>query len=244
MRRILFYLSVALLAFGIGSFVVISNYQKNEKFVLVQRGEKIEDEKFAAQRQNVEQIPANKIPTIKFSCNNEAINTVWERLKKNKTFIDDVYSNVIEPRQIKDCRELFDIKPIELSDDESDEFLITGNYLLFCDSGGDCQTWIVSKKNNQYKIIFESTTGNSTTELYLHEQVEPLLTKTDKLKDLKVFIPNGWDADDVGYFKFDGNKYQLSKCFRDFNSAYVYTNDYVEKWLVVKSNECLKRNSF
>ena len=237
MRRTLFYLSVALLAFGIGSFFAAKFWAKNSDSIIHSVPPVREDIIFACPILSDNQ-------TTEVSCDDKVINTVWEMLMKNKSFLNDAYINVVQARQIKDCRELFDVKPTQLNDDGNKEFLVIGNYLIFCDSGGDCQTWIVAKINNQYKIVFYSTAGTSTTKLYPHNEIETLDIKTHGLKDLKVFIPNGWDADNLGYFKFDGKKYQLRKCLRDFNSAYVYDSDYDEEWLGVKTNECLKRNFF
>ena len=237
MRRYTFYLSVALLAFGIGSFVVFNFYWTHSSKNATQQELQIDEVK------PVKETIAAEMPKIEFSCEDEVMKTVWERLKKNKIFKDDAYGNVIEPNHIKDCRELFEVRPINL-DDESDAFVVSGNQYLFCDSGGDCQTWIISKSNNRYKIIFESTAGDSTRTPHLPKDVTPLPTKTHKFKDIKVFIPNGWGADNIGYFKFDGNRYQIRECWRDVNSAYVYDSDYVERWIVVKSNECLERNLF
>lgn len=241
MRRLAFYFAVALLAFGVGSLFVFVFYKKDKLEFTV---EKVEID-IKQSKQNID----NKTPLTKFVCDDEAINTVWKMLMKNKTFlndayINDAYINVVQSRQIKDCRELFDVKPIKLNDDKDDEFIVIGNYLIFCDSGGDCQTWIVARKQDEYEIIFSSTAGKSTTKLYIHTEIEPLHVKTHGFKDLKVFIPNGWSADNIGYFKFDGTKYRLEKCLKDVNSEYVYDNYYAEKWLRVKSSECLKRNFF
>lgn len=236
MRRTLFYLSVALLAFGIGSFAVFKFYWKGLPKPVA--------ENIEVEIKLTEQNAVDKTSSTKFVCEDEAINTVWKTLMQNKVFLNDAYVNVVQSGQIKDCRILFDVKPIQLNNGENEAFLIISQYFLFCGSGNDCQTWIVAKIHNQYKIILTSVAGNSTTDVYPHSEVEILETETHGFKDLKVFIANGWDADNFGYYKFDGNRYKLKKCLRDFNSAYVYSNDYTEKWLPVKSRECLIRKWF
>ena len=224
MRRTLFYLSVALLAFGLGLLVVFKFYWINAI--------EVKTKEIPDKIKPIEENFTNKLSSATFTCEDKAINTVWKKLKKDKHFIDDAYS-VIEARQIKSCQELFNTEAVDLNNDKVDEIIVQGNYILFCGSGGDCQTWVVSKTDNEYKIIFEARAGEFPEDIkFLHE-------KTNNFQNLKVKTNNGWEANKFGLFKFAGKKYQLTKCTKDVNSAYDYEGNNEEKLVSVKLNECL-----
>lgn len=220
MRRTLFNLIIALLAFGIGTFVVLTNWTEGNR-----------DEPFEAIP--VEQTKTETKQEIKFECDDKMIKTVWEKLKKDKNFIKDAYS-VIEAREIKNCRELFDEpQTVELNDDQSNEIILKGSYILFCGSGGDCRTWIVSKINDQYQIIFEGNAAESS------ESIKALRERNQRFQWLKIKLNNHWEADTFGIFRFDGKKYRINKCFKDVNSDYTYTENNPEKLVPAKLQECL-----
>lgn len=224
MRRTTIYLIIALLAFGIGLFAVVSFYL-NASLKVNLRNQPIETNKT---EQNISQ----KTEETKFICENEAIRTVWEKLQEDRDFIEDATS-VIEARQIKTCEELFVLQSIDLNNDKSDEIIIKGNEILFFNSGRNSRIWIVSKFNNKYRIIFEGVADIDS------DGVQVLKTKTHKFNKLKIKKPNGWEADNFGFFEFDGNYYQIKKCFENVNSAYDYDNIRGGKLISVKSEDCL-----
>lgn len=205
MRRITFYIVVALLAFGIGSLFAVCFCQDHSLKLAVK--EMPSESKIIKQNIN------DKMPEAKFSCEDEATKAVWTKLAKNKDFIEDAYS-VIEARQIKNCQELFDRYSINLNNDDSNEIVLKGGYILFCNSGGDCATWIVSKMDNEYQIIFEAAAGESI------EAIQILKEKSHNFQNIKTKLYNGWSEDNIGFFEFDTNEYKIKRCFEDANSGY------------------------
>lgn len=232
MRRYLFYPASAIFTFGIGVFVCIS-------FVLP----KINETEIKNFQPAVETLPVQIKETEPlqnfedekeiFQCENEAIRTVWNKLTINKDFSEDAYS-IMKARQIYECEKLFQqTKTADLNNDKSDEIVVQGFYLMSCSSGGNCPTWIISKFADEYRIIFESTVGD------LPEDLEFFQSRTRKFQDLKVKLPHGWAADNYAYFKFNGKKYQIVKCFEDVNSAYDYDDIRDKKLISAKLKDCL-----
>ena len=221
MRRILFYLSVALLSFGIGSFGGFSFYWSNSSEIAVMKA--------PTKIKFIEQNTFDQTLSAKFSCEDQATKTVWSKLEKDNEFMTEIYPNIEE----NNCQEVFVRQQIDLNNDNSDEIILRGVYGLFCGSSGDCPTWIVSKINNEYKIIFETSVGESP------EGLQFLRGKTNKFKNIKIKLNNGWEADNFGFFNFDGNQYRIKKCFVNVNSAYDYDDLNKEKLNSVKLEECL-----
>ncbi len=223
MRRTLSYLSVALLAFGIGSFAVINIYTSNQTNI---KSEKV-------QYETPIHIQANIKEDSKFVCKNEIIKAVWINL----AVVNDFYESAnayIKEHKTKDCLEIFDsIKDVDLNNDGVNETVIQSNSTMFCGSAGDCGTWIVSKISGKYQVIFDSASAESL------EGLQPLKTKTNKFKNLKIRLNNGIQEDNIGIFVFDGKEYKLKKCFVDINSGGNYYDKKLKKKLLpVKLDSC------
>ena len=225
MRRYTFYLSVALLAFGIGSFVVFKFYWTSSS--------KVEVKETLNRITPIQQNNFTKDSKAEFVCNDEAINFVWETLRTDKNFREDSDSYVKE-HKTKNCQEIFDSKTVNLNDDGFDESIIQNNSTMFCGSAGDCRTWIVSKFGGEYRIIFDSPTAESL------EGLDVLQKKTSKFSNLKIRLNNGLWEDNIGFFVFDGKQYQIKKCFVDKNSGGNYDDEKPEENLsAIKLDNCL-----
>ena len=118
MRRYAFYFAVALLAFGIGSSLAVSFYWSSSLEV-------VEQEK-QTEIKSIEQNKTDELPKAEFSCEDEATETVWEKLKSDKDFIENVHY-VIEAHQIKNCQELFVRQSIDLDKDKPNEIILRGD---------------------------------------------------------------------------------------------------------------------
>lgn len=223
MRRYLFYLAIALSAFVIGAFVAAKFWNQSLMTVKNETPPEIK---------TVAQVNPDNPSKSKFSCEDEAVKTVWAKLEKDKTEIEDIY-RVLQAHHINNCRELFERQTVDLNNDESDEIILKGGFILFCGSSGDCRTWIVSKIKNEYRIILDAYAGESA------ENIEPLPEKTYNFKNIRVKTNNGWSADNIGIFKFDGKQYLIKKCYKDVNSEYDYDDIRDEKLVSVKFDECL-----
>ncbi len=231
MRRYTFYLAVALLAFGIGFCVVyiytLRNAETISEPVNWANNEVIQTTPLS---QNQKEIVA--FVKEKLNCQDEAVKTVWKKLEKEKDFVE--WSNyVIEANIINNCQEVFERQTVDLNNDESDEIILKGTRPFFCGSGGDCQTWIVSKINNEYRIIFDAVAGEDSDGLQFPNK------ETHKFNDIKVKRYHGFASDNMGFFEFDGKQYRIKKCFEDVNSNYDYEDIYPEKWISVKLSLCL-----
>ena len=209
MRRYTFYLAVALLAFGIGSFVVYQFYLKPEPKVAETSGTdifmqrfddvRVEIKKRALERSSKTQISVEKKT---FTCGNKILSVVIDDLRRDKIFNED-FENYLEESDSSDCRSMLFIEQfVDLNSDGINEFIVRGNSSLLCGGTGNCQTWIYKKSGSSYKKLLE-TSG------------EYLLIKKTSTNSYKDIFVKDHDSAYSSYqmtFKFDRNKYKESKC--------------------------------
>jgi hypothetical protein len=232
MRRYTLYFAVALLAFGIGSLVVFNFYSKDKNnFPKIDSSKESQLQNDFAKSDAKEKIDSK----LEYACNDEAHQTVWNNLQKNNDF-SKTSADYIKEIQGKKCLEIFDnVKNQDLNDDGVNEVIIQSNSNKLCSSPRNCSTWIVSKVQNQNQIIFDSLTAASFGGLtFLHE-------RTNKFNNLKIRINRTVGNSNIAVFKFDGEKYQLKKCFEDFGSGgiYDYEKPSKERLRSVKLDKCL-----
>ena len=218
MRRYTFYLSVALLAFGIGSFVVFKFYwltDKNE--IIVEKTNsttETQSEKYipsgfgigSGERRLNEPVYVSK--QYKPDCSDRKILPVWKQLIKDKDFREaakDFYMHA-------DCAEMLDVKKIDLNDDGQKEIVLWGNNGNLCGATGNCNLWIYENKNGKYKLLLQAVAYNDELKWFEAKKVKAngyrnLLLKTHM---------SGYETEYV-YYKFNGNEYLNNKCL-----MYVY----------------------
>ena len=207
MRRYILYIAVALLSFGIGSFIAFEFYWKvDEPSVSVEKIEsvsvtKAEDESF------------------KYGCKEKELVSLWERLNK-KTFLEfkelqlrKYYKNFPNSFQSewKDRIENFSCsdfgyynKEVDLNGDGQNEIFVSGSVVSI---RADNETYIFQEKNGKFEVILYHLSN-------IEDEVRQ--SKTKKYSDL-VFMTNwsGSGSRMVTHYKFDGKFYKSYKCFSE-----------------------------
>jgi hypothetical protein len=220
MRRTLFYLSVALLAFGIGSFVVFKFYwmvdenstvneTKNE--LKTQTNKKIEYSKANGNSfiftQTNESFSNNDKP--KTICSDKKLLPFWNELRKDKRFRERAKDFYMEA----DCSVMLEIQKIDLNNDGRKESVLWGKNGNLCGGTGNCDIWVYEKKNGKYKLLLQSGAYNDET-----KWLELKKAKSSNYQD--ILLKTHFSAAETVYefYKFNGNKYIENKClFYDYS---------------------------
>ena len=205
MRRFSFYILIALLTFGIGSFIAFKLYwENNEQHSALQNKTKSSDDKieFNSQQKNSEK-------EIKYICRDEIINQL-EKYLNTQEFVqhvnnsqmirDDFQNNTI------DCSEIYKLRKVDLNRDGESEIIVTGNTYGLCTVRGNCELWGFRKTDNGYEQILR----NEWTFKY-----KILQTYTKGFADIEVDInsSNGNPSNYLNIHKFNGKLYEMKDCF-------------------------------
>ncbi len=162
MRRYTFYLSVALLAFGIGSFVVFNFFWKTQNSlpkVELTVDSKVEVVNNSLENKKTKQPEFIEIAFKNFPCEDKNLKPFWNELKDRT-----VSRNTDYIERIKDCSDLIQTDylvglnndgQIDLNNDGQKEIFIRSASGYFC--GNNCQVfWVFQKDNKQgYRKLFE-----------------------------------------------------------------------------------------
>ena len=227
MRRIIFYLSVALLAFGIGSFVVFNLYFKRaEQSVIAKTTEtnKLENKEqisTSIQQTSQDEEPDEEEkasfdvlkPTIKKWLRGEKIKKGWNditaELIKEVTGQNESDLSEQEIRFWKDLGFQFTTYLMDADGDGKNELAIQNR----CAPVGNCKFWLFRKSGNDYKAILETLDGAVQT-------FKLRSSKTNGYFDFETKDHGSSSSGGIDIYKFDGKKYKVSKCY-DCNYSYL-----------------------
>lgn len=209
MRRYTFYLSVALLAFGIGSFVVFSCFWKTQNSlpkVELTEDSKIEIVNSSLENKKTKQPEFIKIELKNLPCEDKILRLVWNELSDETASI-----NVDRAEKIKTCSDILQIdefdEPVDLNSDGRKEIVIRGIENPFSRCGNNCYTyWIFQQINeNEYRKIFEA-------EGYL-----PVVKnkKTKGYKDIMFEKHGSYAYFSIILYKFNGTEYLPKNCWSE-----------------------------
>ena len=216
MRRYTFYLLVALLAFGIGSFVFNLYPNRAEQFVNVQniQADKPEISENKTILPNVEDKVLNDEEKAAFDVLKPTIRR-WLRGERIKNEFTDASNESIEEITGKDRLELsegeinwyasFRFEPtlIDVDGDGKNELAIKND----CAPVGNCQFWVFKKKGNGYKIILKTLPGAVQT-------FKLKAAKTNGYFDLETKDHGTASSGGIDVYKFDGQKYLIKECYK------------------------------
>lgn len=223
MRRYTFYLAVALVAFGIGSFIVFNLYFKHaEQIITAQTTDtnKAEDTEQIPNPEIIQDEEPNDEEKAAFDVLKPTIKK-WLRGEKIKSEFTDASNESIKEISGKDKSELsedearwfsyFRFEPtlIDVDGDGSNELAIRN----YCAPVGNCQFWIFKKKENGYEIILP-VKDNSVQTFKLRR------SKTNSLFDLETKSHGDAWSGGLDIYKFDGKEYKLSECY-EYNYSYL-----------------------
>lgn len=225
MRRTLFNLSVALLAFGLGSLVVSSLYRKaEEQTIHSEEGEiaaetKIEEKIGKGSATGYRSKQSNEpvyIPKLhRATCASKNLLPVWNELLKDKEFQEQSKKFYREA----DCKDMFEIQNIDLNNDGRREFILWGKNGNLCGATGNCEMWIYEKKNGKYKQLLHSNGYSDGEEKWFEVNK---VTSNGYRNILLKGHASGYETTEQHY-EFDGKKYKETKCL--FLSYYPDENN-------------------
>ncbi|MDQ3321187.1 MAG: hypothetical protein M3525_01825 [Acidobacteriota bacterium] len=251
MRRTVFYLSVALLAFGIGSFVVFKFYFQTVEQPFVT--EKIE---IAENAPKIE----TKSEEIKYGCKEEELESFWENL--DKAVFLKFKREEIKIRNTDAAFTSFPKSPDNLKrfDEEWIDFLKNFNCAYF--AGVDNDVGLVDLNNDSEKEIFvigELSNYHAEKELFVFQKKNGLwktilfdignqetrvkATRTNGYLDIetKTSISGGYQQ--ISVFKFNSNNYEEKVCYSDNKVVDIGDETIILNKAVITRNKCFQKFS-
>ena len=206
MRRFTFHILIAVLTFGVGSFIVSNFLINKDKRVVIEHTQEIIQEKV----QKTEYAMTNsKIETNKSNCDEWSDEVDYQPIIK-KWLNGEKLKNV--PYCSKNAKEAesynsSNVTPmlIDLNKDGKEELALKSN----CSPTGNCNMEIFEKKGKSYRKFFTDVHG---------VQVFELSDFSNKgFYDISAKMHSSANSDDLVIYRFNGNVYKPSKCFN-----YIY----------------------
>lgn len=202
MRRWAFCLAVALLTFGIGSFIAAKLYFKS-----------VEQHSISERLGTVENISEalNKDEEIKYGCKIKELVPFWENLDKDAflKFKSLELKSLNYPKDFQenwgasknfDCSHFGGIeKEIDLNNDGEKEIFVVGIWYM-----RDSERMVFQKVNGQLKVIMYDL-GSFEDEILEH--------KTNGFRDVKEITNWSGAERSIRIYNFDGKRYKKKKCF-------------------------------
>lgn len=205
MKHYAFYFTVGLLAFISSSFLseIVYHFSDNQSFT--ERNELTHTEN--SQNQVEKTIPQDELKIksfigIKFVCEDEKLTSFFS------DFLKEEYEQFESEDKLYQCAEILTVKQLDLNGDKKDE-LIVSVYLGSCGSKGNCPTIIYDQREDKYKRLLFHPAAISFTKMK---------QKNNRYHNLRMFFNSGVYGGYVEYYKFNGNKYKLQRCFEYFAS--------------------------
>lgn len=204
MRRYAFYLTVALLAFGIGLFVVFQFYWKpNKKSLVVKKVETIETVENKNNKRFLEELTdIESFEDYKFVCKDDQLkHFLLDFLKERELGIT---SDVIN------CSKSLEVKQIDLNGDNKPEYIVGLWGAYSCGAKGNCPRIIYEQKGAEYKrLLFHKAALTFM----------PQKGKSNGYQNLKMIFNTAPYGAYVENYKFDGKQYKLKNCFDEWTDG-------------------------
>jgi hypothetical protein len=212
MPRFVFRLLSFFLALGLGLFFGVSKLNVTDRSALPkQQNEQVEKlpeyYNFFSPSQTItpENGYSTKVPeSRKTFCSDPKVRPIWNAIRRDRETREILDYTTESP----DCRDMFEIKYVDLNRDGKKEILVRSTIVQFCGAVGNCAFWIFQRTGSRYRILFEGSDYIDRSKM--GEQV--LKTKTKGYYD--ILVKGHFTAAHTGfyYLKFDGRKYKDSKC--------------------------------
>lgn len=236
MKRYTFYLLVALLTFGIGSYFALklswtSNLETSASPQFLKNISKKTDFKSTFPKPFDPTKSQEEKPTKPF-CYDKDISPIWKVLLKDKYFGEQ---SPFSHEGKLGCEDLLEIKRVDLNHDGNKEILVRAINGNLCSAVGNCRFWIFETNGGKYRKLLDETDYTDVSKL--GEQI--LKKRTRGYSDILLKWHIG--APDTGYqfYKFNGKKYKLS---RDLVNAYSVDFEGKPTWEMISAKRFWNRN--
>lgn len=140
-------------------------------------------------------------------CTDPEILPIWKLIRRDpevREALDYVWSSF----DVSDCKEMFELKYVDLDRDGRKEILVRARTVGLCGAVGNCAFWIIKREQKQLKILLYSSDYFDITEMGR----QTLSTRTNGYSD--VILKGHFSAAETSYstYKFNGRKYVERKC--------------------------------
>lgn len=182
--------------------------------------------------------PERPKPTVRYAppkktfCSDSEILPIW-----NALFRDKESREVLEySTDVQDCREILEIKYIDLNGDRRKEVLVRAVTIPSCGAVGNCDFWVLEKRTGRHRILLHGDDYWDASRM--GEQV--LRNRTKGYRD--ILLKGHFSASDTSYstYRFNGNRYIESRCRYHIPDHENSTADET-KWHFVTCNEYARR---
>lgn len=220
MQRYTFYFLVALITFGISSFIVFNLFislpdevNQSTKFEMTEINGKwkfIPVKEFTPQKPDEAYDKPKKKERQKPFCRDKKLLPVWNLLLNDEYFRERSGLLFDEPN----CADMFEVLEFDLNRDGRKELLLRGKSSSLCGGTGNCGFWIFEKKGRKYRKLLTDSDFVDITEM--GGQIKKSRTKGY----LNIITKGHITAGNTRYstYKFNGRRYKESKCLVD---AYI-----------------------
>ncbi len=164
----------------------------------------------------------------KTHCRDPKILPFWNALLRDKASREVIeYST-----DVIDCKDILEIKHIDLNGDGQSEVLIRAVTIPSCGAVGNCDFWILEKVNGRYRILLHGDDYWDASQM--GEQV--LRKRTKGYRD--ILLKGHFSASDTSYstYKYNGKRYVEKGC-RYKVPDYLNSDDKRTKWKFVSCEE-------
>lgn len=204
MRRLTFYIFVALLTFGIGFFINLGSFLRDNRNLSVVKNEIVSN--IGTGNNLSEEIIYSK--KIEYVCENQIINRL-EKFLNTQEFIERANNGFIgqEFKDNKiDCLEIYEITEVDLNRDERSEIIIKGSIFGLCNMRGNCELWGFKKTENGYEQILRH-------EWAFDYRISSKYTKGFADIEINANSSNGNPSNYLHLHTYNGKSYQMIDCF-------------------------------
>ncbi|MCW5960045.1 MAG: hypothetical protein KIS76_07770 [Pyrinomonadaceae bacterium] len=143
------------------------------------------------------------------TCSDKKILPIWNELKKDSEFIDQVETF----DENADCTNRIEIDEVDLNRDSRREYIVWGRY-NFCGGTGNCSLWVLEKRRGKLRMILSSGGYYGESKWF-----EVKKRSTNGFRDL--LIKGHFTAAETHYgrYKYYGRKYVESDCKMEIYSS-------------------------
>ncbi len=137
-------------------------------------------------------------------CSDLRIMPIWKTL-----LADKASREVLEySTDVTDCKDILEIKYVDLNGDRKNEVLVRAVSIPSCGAVGNCDFWILEKRNGRYRIILHDNDYWDITEM--GKQV--LRKRTNGYRD--VLLKGHFSAAETSFvtYRYNGKRYVQSRC--------------------------------
>jgi len=168
---------------------------------------------FAANTADASTPPANIYSKIvpgearKTFCSNPTIRPIWKLIRRDPE-VREALEYVWSTWDYSDCKDMFELKYVDLDRDGRAEILVRGGGTQLCGGVGNCDFWVIKRERKGLRLLLHADDYVDVTDM--GKQV--LKVRTNGYADL--LLKGHFSASETSYstYKYNGRRYVETKC--------------------------------